>query len=77
MTSRNTICIRCGKVQPNFNFNIGTNHKYIMIKKPIVCPRCRIETAHIATGDIEILRKKLEKDPSGPYDSYVLKLVKW
>lgn len=77
MTSRNTICIRCGKVQTNFDFNIGRNQKYIMLKRPLLCPKCRILTSHIATGDIEVLRKELEKDPSGPCDSYIIKLVKW
>ena len=76
MTNKNIICIRCGKVQPNSDFLMSMDTKYIILEKNFFCPKCRNQTEQIATGEITSLIEQLEKDPSGPLDSYVIKLVK-
>ena len=50
--------------------------KYIQLQKPFMCPKCNIKTTQLATKNIKKLKKKLEKNPNSPLDSYVLKLIK-
>lgn len=76
MTKIFTICLRCGKVQVRTDVIENINDKYIELKEKRMCPRCKINTKHIATKNIDNLRRNLEERPNNSLDGYVIKLIK-
>ena len=76
MTKISTICLKCGKVQTGENMGKIMNDYYIVLDKKMFCPNCQRKTNFIATKDVENLKEKIEKNPSEPLDSYIIKLLK-
>lgn len=76
MTKMYTICLRCGNVQIRTDINETMIDKYIILEKERKCPKCHIKTKHVATLNIDKLRKELEDNPNRNIDGYLLKLIK-
>ncbi len=73
----NTICLRCGKISITDNISSKIEDRYVVLDKKSKCPKCKIETMHIATEyDKKTLRKQVESNPNKLLDSYILKLIK-
>ncbi len=76
MNKQMAICLRCGKVQVRTDLGYLGNAPYIVLQKSMICPRCGMETKHIATKDIKMLKKQLTDSIYKPLDTYIFHLIK-
>lgn len=76
MNNTNIICLRCGTVQVRTDIEEEIQDRYIILKDKKECPKCKRIVTHIATTNIQNLRKQLEQNPNKKLDRYILKLIK-
>lgn len=76
MPKQNIVCLNCGTVQVRTDLCISIDKNYIFLKGKHRCPKCQNFTSHIATTDIDHLRKKLTEKCASVNDEKILKLIK-
>ncbi len=76
MNKQEAICLRCGTVQVRTDLEEIGNFPYMILETPILCPKCRIQTRHVATKDIKVLKKQLADSIYRPLDIHIFHLIK-
>ena len=76
MPKQNIICLNCGTVQVRTDLSISIEKSYVFLKEKHRCPKCESFTNHLATNDVDQLRKRLTKNCENGKDEKVLKLIK-
>ena len=73
--TQNTICMKCGKVQVRTDIHLIKEANFIFLDKKYFCPYCEINTNHVVTNNVKVLRKKLIENCNSNIERRILELI--
>ena len=76
MNKNYIICLKCGNAQVRTDIDeVLKDKEYTLIKRELLCPKCRINTQFIATKSIKKLRSALNNS-NNKTDQKILRYVR-